>query len=146
MLCDTCSRPLPLELQQTELEQNNKALEDQTRSLEAQRADPLNVRNQPCVRKLGNGTSQQVQDRVSGQRIPRAADASMVSAFLTCDGHLQFAVADTGIAPEQHAVIFEALRQADGTTNRKYGGTGLGLSISSQLARIIGGEIALTVR
>lgn len=67
----------------------------------------------------------------------------VLSISRDADGKISLAVRDTGIgiAEYQRQAIFEAFRQADGTTNRRYGGTGLGLSISRELARLLGGEI-----
>jgi CheY-like chemotaxis protein/signal transduction histidine kinase/CHASE3 domain sensor protein len=68
-----------------------------------------------------------------------------VRVFSASAGWISFAVRDTGvgIAPDQQDVIFEAFRQADGSIHRKFGGTGLGLSISKDLARLLGGTIAV---
>ncbi|MCS6807676.1 MAG: PAS domain-containing protein, partial [Bacteroidota bacterium] len=56
---------------------------------------------------------------------------------------LTLAVEDTGIGiPEaQQQVVFEAFRQQEGQSARKYGGTGLGLTITKRLIEMMNGEI-----
>ncbi len=58
---------------------------------------------------------------------------------------LILSVRDTGIGinPEQLGLIFDAFRQHEGQSTRRYEGTGLGLAITKRLVDIMGGRISV---
>ena len=79
-------------------------------------------------------------------KMGRCKDGRLLKSLgMNADEALALTVADTGIGipREKQDVIFEAFKQADGTTSRKYGGTGLGLSISKSFAALLGGAVGL---
>jgi PAS domain S-box-containing protein len=52
-------------------------------------------------------------------------------------------VSDTGIgiAPEEHALIFDRFYQVDGSSKRRYGGVGLGLALVKEITEAHGGKV-----
>ncbi|NML06274.1 ATP-binding protein [Sphingomonas sp. G-3-2-10] len=77
-------------------------------------------------------------------------EAGGVSVRATAAGEgesqrLKLVITDTGIGipAEKRDEIFESFKQADSGTTRKFGGTGLGLTICRNLARAMGGDIAV---
>jgi signal transduction histidine kinase len=67
-----------------------------------------------------------------------------VSALLDST-HIRISVKDTGIgiAPEDHAAVFEEFKQVGRDYTRKAEGTGLGLALTKRFVELHGGEIRL---
>jgi signal transduction histidine kinase/ActR/RegA family two-component response regulator len=59
------------------------------------------------------------------------------------DARAELSVKDSGIgiAPEHHAAIFEAFRQVEGDSTRRYEGTGLGLALVKKLLEPMSGTV-----
>jgi len=98
--------------------------------------DPSRLR-QIMVNLIGNAVKFTAKGEVVVRVESEPIDSERVAITLT--------VSDTGIgiAKEQHATIFDAFVQADGSTTRRFGGTGLGLTISARLAELMGGTIRI---
>jgi signal transduction histidine kinase/DNA-binding response OmpR family regulator len=77
---------------------------------------------------------------------PASPDAKFSNANLYQSEHVfSFSVKDNGIGipKEKQELVFEAFKQANSSTKRKFGGTGLGLSISKELSALLSGEVQL---
>ncbi|MCL1471751.1 PAS domain-containing hybrid sensor histidine kinase/response regulator [Argonema antarcticum] len=71
--------------------------------------------------------------------------AQLDPSFLSNRVQMEIAIADTGIGIcfDQQESIFEAFKQSEGQSTRKYGGTGLGLAITKRLTEMLGGTVSL---
>ena len=88
----------------------------------------------------------QILTNLVGNAIKFTAEGEVRLELSAIEGGILFAIRDTGIgipADKLHD-IFEAFRQADGSTTRRYGGTGLGLAISKRLTEVMGGKIEVS--
>ena len=98
------------------------------------RGDPTRLR-QILVNLLGNALKFTEEGAIRLEVRWQALDDEVL--WLTC------AVNDSGIgiSPERLEHMFEAFKQADSSTSRRYGGTGLGLAIARTLAERMGGTL-----
>ena len=99
--------------------------------------DPLRLR-QIVANLIGNAIkfTEQGQVRVQVWVAPaQVAGRAQVDIVVQDSG--------IGIPAEAQQRIFERFAQADGSTTRRFGGTGLGLAICRDLARAMGGDIAV---
>jgi signal transduction histidine kinase/DNA-binding response OmpR family regulator len=85
---------------------------------------------------IGNALKFTERGSVTLRVTPAPADSGMAVALTVTDTGI-------GIPTEKQAAVFEAFRQADGSTNRRFGGTGLGLSISRELIQHLGGTLRM---
>ncbi|MHC5023105.1 MAG: response regulator [Planctomycetota bacterium] len=96
--------------------------------------DPVRLR-QILVNLLGNAVKFTDEGEVVTRVSVEAADQRQAMV------HVAVSDSGIGIPQENLKVIFDAFRQADSSTTRKYGGTGLGLAISSELAQRMHGRM-----
>ncbi|MEO8023186.1 response regulator [Polaromonas sp.] len=125
------------------------SLKDTFAPLADQKKLSLNIRVEsgtPATLKTDRQRVEQILKNLLSNAI-KFTDAGEVSlrVSLQPQGAIAFSVRDSGIGirPDQQQLIFDAFRQADGTTSRRYGGTGLGLSISRDLTILLGGSLSV---
>ncbi|MDU9413551.1 response regulator [Pseudomonas sp. zfem005] len=140
---------LEIRPEQTELARLVEGLENLFRPQAAEKSLVFEVQVEAAAPRQFFSDSQRVEQilkNLLSNAFKFTQEGSVRLRVRPADNGIAFDVADTGIgiSEEQRGFIFEAFRQADGTTNRRFGGTGLGLSISRNLAEMLGGTIEVS--
>lgn len=139
-------------------------------SLESFDLDDLLLRMQPMMESLANEKNNRLELEVEtglGDMLSDEYKVKQILVYLftnaakfTENGVIRFSVqscqldgaaavqviiADTGIgmSAEQLSMLFDAFRQADDSTTRKYGGMGMGMAITRNYVHMLGGRIAV---
>lgn len=103
--------------------------------------------NVPPIVAGDKGRVRQVLLNLVGNAVKFTHEGSVrVSVTRVSEDVLRVSVTDTGIGIDEQRAnrLFEAFRQGDSTTTRRFGGTGLGLTISHKLVELMGGSMSAT--
>ncbi len=99
----------------------------------------------PDVLRLDPTRLAQILNNLLSNAFKFTSDGAVTLSLLRSEERFVVTVRDTGIGiPEDRRdAIFDAFKQVDAGTTRKFGGTGLGLAISRQLAELMGGSLTV---
>ena len=92
------------------------------------------------------GKLRQIVSNLLSNAVKFTPDGGRITLSAThTDQALILAVSDTGVGipPEEQEMVFQKFRQASNPLTREQGGSGLGLSIVRELAKLLGGNVAL---
>jgi signal transduction histidine kinase/CheY-like chemotaxis protein len=132
-------------------EMDLKKLCEDTARLWAEKADAkgialtLDLHHAPGRILADAGRLRQILFNLMSNAIKFTHEGAVTLAVRAEGDALVLSVSDSGIGipKERQEDVFEPFRQVDGSITRNYEGTGLGLAICRNLARAMGGDIAL---
>ncbi|HEX8694606.1 MAG TPA: GAF domain-containing protein [Longimicrobium sp.] len=147
-----------LEAGRVEFDIRRVAVDDVLINVEALTAPQLQAkglayaRTEPCALTFARADPEKLEQillNLLANAIKFTGPGGSVAVECVDEGErVRIAVTDTGpgIAPERQSDIFEPFVQVDADLARARQGTGLGLAISRELARAMGGELAVESR
>jgi signal transduction histidine kinase len=89
---------------------------------------------------------QQVLEELLGNAVKFTEQGKVIFAVVPGANRIEFVVSDSGVGmtTEQLNAGFKPFQQGDGSAQRRFGGLGLGLALTEHLAKLMGGQIAVS--